>query len=434
MRVAVVGLGKIGLPLSVQIAERGGVVTGVDINPQVVESVNAGIEPFPGEHALQEKLGGVVATGNLTATTDFSIGISEAEVVIVVVPVVVDKSAKPDFSAIDMATREIAKFLRDGALVIYETTLPVHTTRQHFLPLLESDSGLTAGSGFYLCHSPERVFTGRVFADLRKYPKLVGGVDKISGSKAKNFYENVLQFDERSDLPRKNGVWDLGSAEAAELAKLAETTYRNINIAFANELALHADDLGIDVNEVIDASNSQPFSHIHRPGISVGGHCIPVYPKFYLSVDTEASIPAAAVTLNESMPGRVAQVVADKLKGLGSPKAAILGLSYRGGVKELAFSGTFPLAFRLRELGIDVSVHDSLFSADEIREAGFKFYSIGEEIDGVVVHTDHHEYATLTESDFPTASFIYDGRGILELTQFPNVEVNVLGRPGNLLQ
>jgi nucleotide sugar dehydrogenase len=302
------------------------------------------------------------------------------------------------------------------------------------LPLLEGDSGLTAGSGFYLCHSPERVFTGRVFADLRKYPKLVGGVDNISGSKAKNFYENVLQFDERSDLPRKNGVWDLGSAEAAELAKLAETTYRNINIAFANELALHADDLGIDVNEVIDASNSQPFSHIHRPGISVGGHCIPVYPKFYLSVDTGASIPAAAVTLNESMPGRVAQVVADKLKGLGSPKVAILGLSYRGGVKELAFSGTFPLAFRLREMGIDVSVHDSLFSADEIQDAGFNFYSIGEETDGVVVHTDHDEYARLTEFDFPTASFIYDGRGILELKQFPNVEVNVLGRPGSLLQ
>ena len=162
MKVAVVGLGKIGLPLSVQIANSGGVVTGVDINPSVVESVNSGREPFPGEFALQEKLREVVASGNLAATTDFPAGVSEAEVVIVVVPVVVDEAAKPNFGGIDMATREIAKHLKEGALVIYETTLPVHTTRQRFMPLIESISGLIAGSGFYLCHSPERVFTGRV--------------------------------------------------------------------------------------------------------------------------------------------------------------------------------------------------------------------------------------------------------------------------------
>src|SRR5207302_5600856 len=137
------------------------------------------------------------------------------------------------------------------------------------------------------------VYTGRVFSDLRKYPKLVGGIDAESAAAAVAFYEQVLDFDERPDLKRGNGVWDLGSAEAAELTKLAETTYRDVNIGLANEFARFADTIGVDIERVIDAANSQPFSHIHRPGVAVGGHCIPVYPRFYIAGNPEARIPVA---------------------------------------------------------------------------------------------------------------------------------------------
>ena len=133
--------------------------------------------------------------------------------------------------------------------------------------------------------SPERVLTGRVFADLRKYPKLVGGIDPESEKRGIEFYESVLDFDERDDLPKPNGVWPMGSAEAAEMAKLAETTYRDVNIGLANQFARFADKNGIDVYAVIEACNSQPYSHIHQPGIAVGGHCIPVYPRLYLHND-----------------------------------------------------------------------------------------------------------------------------------------------------
>ena len=133
------------------------------------------------------------------------------------------------------------------------------------------------------------MLTGRVFADLRKYPKLVGGLSEEGAKRAIAFYEAVLDFDERADLERGNGVWDLGSAEAAELAKLAETTYRDVNIGLANQFARFAGANGIDVHQVIEASNSQPYSHIHRPGIAVGGHCIPVYPRLYLWTDPEAT-------------------------------------------------------------------------------------------------------------------------------------------------
>ncbi|MEO5877578.1 MAG: nucleotide sugar dehydrogenase, partial [Streptosporangiaceae bacterium] len=151
------------------------------------------------------------------------------------------------------------------------------TTRSRWAPMLATGSGLVPGADFPLVFSPERVLTGRVFADLRRYPKLVGGIDSSSADHGVRFYESVLDFDLRADLARPNGVWDLGSAEAAELAKLAETTYRDVNIGLANQFARFSDTVGVDVMRVIEACNSQPYSHIHRPGIAVGGHCIPVY-------------------------------------------------------------------------------------------------------------------------------------------------------------
>ncbi len=204
--------------------------------------------------------------------------------------------------------------------VSYETTLPIRTTRHRLAPALEWGSGLVCGQDFFLGHSPERVLTGRVFADLRRYPKLVGTVDDASTCAMVGLYEQVLNFEERPDLARPNGVWDLGSAEAAEFAKLAETVCRDVNIGLANQFARHADKIGVDVHAVIEASNSQPFSHIHRPGIAVGGHCIPVYPFFYLWSDPSATIVRAARDANEAMPGYCAGVLAGMLGDLAGAR------------------------------------------------------------------------------------------------------------------
>lgn len=429
MTVTVVGLGKIGLPLACQIAMSGETVIGADINPEVVDAVNRGEEPFPGEFDLQRKLGECVSAGTLRATTSTVDAVRQSDVVVVVVPVVVDDDARPDLRGIDAATVAIAEGLQAGSLVSYETTLPVHTTRR-FQRILEDVSGMTCGSDFYVAHSPERVLTGRVFSDLRRYPKLVGGVDAASGNRATEFYSRVLEFDERPDLEQPNGVWDLGSAEAAELAKLAETTYRNINIAFANELALHADDIGVNIYEVIEASNSQPFSHIHQPGIAVGGHCIPVYPKFYLSVDEAATLPAASIRLNESMPMRVADRVSAFMGGLEGRTVVILGVSYRGGVKETAFSGAFPLQEALEGMGAEVRAHDPLYSDDELESLGFRPYQLGENCDAAIVQADHDEYRNLTSQDLPGVSLVFDGRRMMSPDQLDDVDVLWLGDSG----
>ena len=179
--VTVVGLGKIGLPLAVQIAGKGFRVRGADRNPEVTRLVAQGSEPFPGEPGLAERLRTAVGAGLLTTTSDTTAAVAQSEVVIIVVPLVTNSEGRPDYSAVDAATAAVAAGLQAGTLVVYETTLPVHTTRRRLGAALAEGSGLRPGQDFMLCHSPERVSSGRVFADLRRYPKLVGGIDARSG-------------------------------------------------------------------------------------------------------------------------------------------------------------------------------------------------------------------------------------------------------------
>ncbi|WP_371174431.1 nucleotide sugar dehydrogenase [Buchananella felis] len=428
MRIAVIALGKIGLPLAVQFAESGHEVIGVDVNPAVVADVNAGVEPFPGEAFLAEKLAALVPAGKLRATTDYAEAIPGADAVVIVVPLFVDEeTGQPDFGWMDAATRSLGEHLTPGTLVSYETTLPVGTTRHRWAPLLEQISGLKEGQDFHVVFSPERVLTGRVFADLRRYPKLIGSLSPEGTRRAREFYEAVLQFDERDDLPRPNGVWDLGAAEASEMAKLAETTYRDVNIGLANQFAIYADKLGIDVAPVIEACNSQPYSHIHSPGIAVGGHCIPVYPRLYLSTDADADIVRVARAANAVMPDYAVERLAHTLGSLEGLKVAVLGASYRGRVKETAFSGVFATVDALRSRGANVVVHDPMYSPEELAKYGWDAYQLGEAVDAAVIQADHPEYAQLTAADLPGLRALLDGRRVTKPENFEGVARLAIG-------
>lgn len=424
MRICVVALGKIGLPLAVQFASKGHQVVGVDVNARTVELVNAAAEPFPGEAHLAQKLADVVTRGLLTATTDTSAAVAQSEAVVVVVPLVVDQDGRPDFAWMDSATDAIARGLKPGTLVSYETTLPVGTTRTRYASMLEKGSGLLAGEEFHLVCSLERVLTGRVFADLRRYPKLVGGIHAVSEQRGVEFYEAVLDFDDRSDLARPNGVWSMGSAEGAEMAKLAKTTYRDVNIGLANLFAKFADRTGIDVYAVIEACNSQPYSHIHQPGIAVGGHCIPVYPRLYLHNHPDATIVRAAREVNASMPEYAVARLEEAYGNRAGAKVAV-GASYRGGVKETAYSGVFPLVAALRERGAHVCVHDPMFSDAELAGYGWEPYHLGQEVDAAIIQADHSDYAGLSLERFPGAKTLLDGRHMLEPDQPGELQVGV---------
>lgn len=427
MNITVVGLGKIGLPLAVQYALKGHKVFGVDINEKTVQLINRGLEPFPGELNLEQNLKKVISTKNLLAMTDTVLATRRSDAVVVIVPLVVRDLETPDFRMIDSATKLIAEGLRPGTLVSYETTLPIGTTRNRFAPILEEISGLKAGTDFDLVFSPERVFSGRIFADLRKYPKLVGGVNPKSSQKGVEFYSQVLDFDERSDLNEGNGVWNMGSCEASEFAKLAETTYRDVNIALSNQFALFAEKIGIDFYSVINASNSQPFSQIHSPGVAVGGHCIPVYPQFYLWSDPEASIVRCARAFNSSMPQRIVVLLEEMHGKLHEQRVVVLGASYRGGVKETAFSGVFSLVEKLEDLGATVYVHDPMYTNEELEELGFDPYSYGMRIDAAIVQADHMEYSLLLPSNLPGVKSILDGRNILRTESWTGINLKKFG-------
>ena len=428
MRIAVVALGKIGLPLAVQFASKGHEVIGVDVNPRTVDLVNEGKEPFPGEAHLAEKLAELVPAGRLRATTDYAEAIPGVDAVVVVVPLFVnDETWQPDFAWMDEATKSLAAHLTPGTIVSYETTLPVGTLRGRFKPMIEQISGLEEGHDFTLIFSPERVLTGRVFADLRRYPKLVGGLSEDGTRRGIALYQQLLDFDVREDLPQPNGVWDMGSAEAAEMAKLAETTYRDVNIGLANQFAVYADKIGVDVQRVIDACNSQPYSHIHRPGIAVGGHCIPVYPRLYLSTDPDASVVRTARSFNATMPQYVVDRAKEILGDLTGLRVVVLGASYRGKVKETAFSGVFPTVDALRAAGAQVLVQDPMYTDEELEGFGWQPYHLGENVDVAIVQADHPEYSKLTPADLPGVRLLLDGRRVTNPALFVGVPRITIG-------
>jgi len=410
MNVTVIGMGKIGLPLAVNFARHGAIVTGLDLQDEVVAMINSGLEPFPGELNLSHFMKECIQNSTLSATTNIQESLSKANVVVVCIPLIIDKQGNPDFQNIDQLALDIGKHISKGALVCFETTLPVGTTRNRFTPAIEDTSGFEVGQDFYVVFSPERVLTGRVFEDLKRYPKLVGGVTDECTKHGVEFYSAVLDFYDRPDLIKANGVWPLQNAESAEFAKVAETTYRDVNIGLANEFAVYASSKNIDIEEVIEASNSQPFSHIHSPGISVGGHCIPVYPRFYIWENTESQIVNAARKRNLEMPRRAINQVKNEIGELRNLRIGVLGITYRTGVKEIAFSGALDLLEYLDSEGAIVFGLDPFYNEQEIIEFGFKGQANLDELDGVLIHTDHSEFDDIDFNSLKHLKFLYDGR------------------------
>jgi nucleotide sugar dehydrogenase len=421
VRVAVVGLGHIGLPLAVQYASRGHEVTGCDADGDLVEALNAGRSPHDDEPAVTERVPELVASGHLRATTDDAEGVRGAEVVVIIVPVVVDERGQVDFAPIDAATREVARGIGPGTLVLYETTLPVGTTRDRLAPMLVAGSGLTLERDLFVAFSPERVLVGRVLVDLRRYPKVVGGIGPVSTDRARRFYLAALDAETE--------ILTLSSAEAAEMTKLAETTYRDVNIALANEYARYATGRGIDVTEVIAAANSQPYSHVHQPGVGVGGHCIPVYPHFLFNGAPELRLPPLAREVNDGMASWAVSLAAESLGSLQDVPVLVLGIAYRGDVREDAFSSAFALRDALTSAGAQVHGHDPYFDAQHLRERGFEAWDDASPslVRVAILQAAHATYRELDLARIPGLELLVDGRNALDPAVVRAAGVTYLG-------
>lgn len=425
--VAVVGAGKMGLPLAAQFASHGWKVIAVDIDESVVAAINEGRSHVDEEPGLGEMVAGAHAEGRLRATTDGAAAAREADVVVLIVPVMLDADSRPDHRHMDAATDAIGPGIHAGSLIIYETTLPVGDTRGRYAPRLEAASGLKAevdgDGGFYVAFSPERLYSGAALRNLATYPKLVGGLGPLSRDRAAAFYDSVLDAE----------IVAMSTAEAAEFSKLADTTYRDVNIALANEFANYADRIGVDVTEVIAAANSQPYSHIHQPGIGVGGHCIPVYPHFLLDRAPELSLVARAREVNDGQVDVAIDALRSELGSLDGVGVLVLGLTYRHGVKELAYSRAQPLIEGLRAAGARVLAYDPLLTDDETRRTGAEPWHWGDsaaDIRAVVTQTADPRWDDLDAGWLPDLEVVLDGRNSLDGLALPSgITRRGIGKP-----
>ena len=411
MNITIVGLGKIGVPLAVLFASKGATVTGYDISAARVDQINAKHNPLPSEPGLDEKIPGLVVSGRLRATTDPRDAVADADAVVLIVPVDIDATQRPDFTLLDAAIAAIGPHLKRGVLIIVETTVPVGTTRYRVGAKMLAASGFAPTTDFSLAFSPERVSSGRVLRDLRTYPKIVGGIDAHSTARAVEFYGAMLDAE----------IMPVRDAETAEFSKLAETTYRDVNIALANEFARIADTVGVDALQAIEAANSQPYSHIHAPGPGVGGHCIPVYPYFFAAPETpgagalDTDLITAARQINDDMAHYAVGRLGDALGSLEGTTAVVLGLAYRADVKESRHSSAFGLASALIAAGATAYVHDPLYADAEIRAHGLEPPPAWPlPCDALVVQAWHAEYASLDLRAFAGLRAVLDARAALD--------------------
>jgi len=411
LRVAVFGLGKMGLPLAAVFAEKGAEVVGVDVDAARVKQVNNGESGIGEEPGLEELVRAQVGRGRLRATRDGVQAARYCDVMVVIVPTLLDGGNAPDLTAVESVCDSIAGGLAKGDLVVLESTTPPGTTKDVVRPILER-SGLTAGKDFGLACCPERTSSGRAIRDITgSYPKIVGGIDAASTETAAAFYSVVTD----------NEVMKT-DCTTAEMAKLLQGLYRDVNIALANELAMYCADKGIDFSAAREIGNTDPNCNIHRPGAGVGGHCIPVYPHFVMKTSKEETrLLQLARRINDSMPHHVVALIAHGLGQVGRSVAdsniLLLGLAYRGGVKETRYSPTPPVIQRLAELGANLYLYDPLFSREEVEALGVKYGETFDDMDCAVVMSDHQEFAAFDWQDIAgrmRCRLVVDGRQVVE--------------------
>lgn len=392
--VCVLGLGHIGLPTAVALAGHGHRVVGVDINPELVAMVGRGECPSS-EPGLAAALSSVVAAGCLTASSV----LEDVTAFVICVPTPLGPDRRSDLSAVDAAAGAVAERLRRGNLVVLESTVPPGTTANRVAGILECASGLRAGRDFGLAHCPERVLPGNILREIEGNTRVIGGIDEASTEQAMELYSSFVA-----------GEICATDATTAEIAKLAENIYRDVNIALANELAAITEDLGADIWDVIALANRHPRVQLHWPGPGVGGHCIPTASWHLLSATAHAGLLMKdAREINDAQPERVARAALAAAKGVEAPRIAVLGAAYKGGVGDASSTPAADVIERLMQAGAEVAVHD-----DRAKGFSFPLLPLHEALAGadvLLLVTDHPEFS---EIDPETAARLMRGRAVFD--------------------
>lgn len=407
--VGVIGLGYVGLPLAVEKAKAGYKTIGFDVQDDKVNMVNEG-KNYIGD-VVDKELEQIVKSGKLSATKDFSF-VKDCDFIAICVPTPLDKYQQPDISYVKKSTMDVSKHLKRGTVVVLESTTYPGTTEELMLPILENGSGLKCEEDFYLAFSPERVDPGNKLFKTKNTPKVVGGVGKDATEVAAALYRSVLEGE----------VYTVSKPAVAEMEKILENTYRNINIGLINEFAIICHKMGIDIWEVVDAAKTKPYGfQAFYPGPGVGGHCIPLDP-FYLTwkakeYDYHMKLIEASGAINDYMPEfvieRSMKILSKKFKkALNGAKILLLGVAYKKDIDDLRDSPALLIYENFLREGAEVKYYD-YYNPSFRDERGGTVYSLKEltkkdinDADLVVITTDHTnlDYEMIAEN----AKYIFD--------------------------
>jgi UDP-N-acetyl-D-glucosamine dehydrogenase len=409
--IGVVGLGYVGLPLAVEKAKAGYQVIGFDVQQKRVDMVNDGIN-YIGD-VVDDDLKAIIQSGKLTATTDY-FRIQEVDAVAICVPTPLDKYQQPDTSYVEASGREIAKFIHSDMLVVLESTTYPGTTEEVLQPILEASS-LKVGIDFYLAYSPERVDPGNKAFNTKNTPKVVGGVTAECTKVAAAMYRGVLEGD----------VHEVSSPKIAEMEKILENTFRNINIGLANEMAILSHKMGIDFWEVIEAAKTKPYGFMaFYPGPGLGGHCIPIDP-FYLTwkareYNYHTRLIEVAGEINNEMPtfvvDRSMKILNRYKKSLSASKILVLGVAYKKDIEDYRESPVLEIINILERYDANFELVDPHISSFRIEDKSYETVALTEEklkeADLVLITTDHTAFDYQQIGD--TARAIFDTRNAMK--------------------
>jgi len=386
-RLAVIGLGYVGLPVACEFANAGFDVLGIELRRERVEKINAGISPIEGnEPGLDDLLRSVVQAEKLHASTNYS-GLTDRDIILIDVETPVDGTNVPRYEALRSVLKSLAPVMKPGALVIVESTIAPGTIREVVLPLLSEDGKHKLNKDFYLGNCPERVMPGKLLANLRNVSRVVGGMSQETAQTMIALYRHVV----KADLDGTDCV-------TAELVKTTENAYRDVQIAFANEVALICEAVGADVWKVRDLVNKSPGRQMHLPGAGVGGHCIPKDPWLLAYGAKDKGVPLhlipAAREINDRMPIHMAELVEETLKSVGcdleKSRILVMGYAYLENSDDTRNSPSEALVRRLRDIGAEVVIHDPY-----VKEYQGNVLQMSQGCDAVVVMVKHKNYQDL---------------------------------------
>jgi nucleotide sugar dehydrogenase len=424
MKICIVGLGEMGISLLSYYSSIGHKIIGVDINKDIVFNINNGKFEKYTHLNFYQTLKKNYKLGLIKATTDWDYAINKCDVIMVIVPLLVNKNKKEDYSPIIDVSKKISSRLRKGILIIYETTLPMGGTKKVIKPLMENRE-LKCGDDFWVVYSPERASPQNIFFSLKNYPKIVGGINRESTKKGIIFYKKVL----------KSKIIGVSDPETAEAIKLFGMVYRDVNIALANEFAKICHKKKLNVSDIINMSNTNPHSKILSPGAGVGGHCIPIYPYFLINeserLGVNLSLTKTARKINESMPFYLFNLLKEKFKKLDKKRILILGLGYKENSKQYFLSPSLYLIEKLKNRGAFVYLYDPLFSEKEIINTGAIPTKIKDltKLDILILITYNKEYDNLNFKFLKKIGLkvVFDGRNLLKKEKIISSGIRYIG-------